>query len=250
LERLVVSRFAGRVALVTGGGSGIGRACASRLAQEGAVVVVCDLDEASAATTVASLEGQGHLAVRTDVTSESEVDELAQQLRATVGTLHIAVNNAGRSGPRAPVADTALADWRSVMSLNLDGVFLCMRAELGLMGRGASIVNVASVMGAVGNPYSAAYTASKHAVVGLTRAAAWEYADHGVRINAVGPGFTETPLLSAETQARRGELEDRHALGRFAEPEEIAASVAFLASDDSSFVNGAFVPVDGGYTAR
>lgn len=245
-----MKRLDGKAALVTGGGSGIGRACAFRLAAEGATVAVCDIDEVAAVQVVSLLEGAGHFAMRTDVASEEEVAVLGQHLVERMGRLDIAVNNAGRTGPREPIATTSFADWRAVMSLNLDGVFLCLRAELGLMRRGGSIVTIASVMGVVGNARSAAYTASKHGVVGLTRAAAWEYAEHGVRVNAVGPGFTDTPMLSADTLGRREDLEAMHALGRFADADEIAATVAFLASDDASFINGVFLPVDGGFTAR
>lgn len=240
------------VALITGGGSGIGLACARHLARRGWSVVAADLDR-GAADTVAEELGEGHLGLQVDVTDENQVDPLVARVVDHFGRIDGAVNSAGVLGGRLALAETPVDEWRRVMAVNADGVFLSMRAEINAMratGMGGAIVNVASIMGVVGSPLAAPYVASKHAVVGMTRAAAWECAENGIRINAVGPGYTDTPLLARPIAERSAELAARHAFNRVAEPEEIASAIWFLLSEDSRFITGAFLPVDGGYTAR
>ncbi len=240
------------VALVTGGASGIGLACARHLARRGWTVVVADLDRGAVDATAAQL-GDGHLGLEVDVTDGSQVDRLVAGVVDRFGRIDGAVNSAGVLGARLALAETPVDEWRRVMAVNADGVFLSLRAEINAMRaaeiRGA-IVNVASIMGVVGSPLAAAYVASKHAVVGMTKAAAWEYAGDGIRINAVGPGYTDTPLLAHPMAERSAELAARHAFNRVAEPEEIASAIWFLLSEEARFITGAFLPVDGGFTAR
>ena len=178
------------VALVTGGASGIGLACARHLARRGWSVVAADRDREAVDAAVAQL-GDGHLGLQVDVTDEDQVGHAVARVVDQFGRIDGAVNSAGVLGARLALAETPVDEWRRVMAVNADGVFLSMRAEINAMratGMGGAIVNVASIMGVVGSPLAAAYVASKHAVVGMTRAAAWEYAEHGIRINAFGPG--------------------------------------------------------------
>lgn len=244
-----------RVSVVTGAGSGIGAACALNLAEQGAIVVLLDQDGTSAQARAADIVASGGIAhsVVLDVADETAVDTSFQEIVDTFGRIDIAVNNAGISVPPASVALQSTSDWRKVMAVNLDGVFFCMRAQLRAMLAvgGGVITNVGSILSVVAAPSgSCAYVASKHAVVGLSRSAAASHAVDGIRVNAVGPGYVETPMvrnaLDPEALAQRALLQP---IGRLGRPEEIAALIGWLSSDAASFVTGAFYAIDGGYTA-
>ncbi len=241
----------GKAALVTGAGAGIGEACARRLAAGGARVAVVDRDEPAAERVAGELRGA--IAIHADVSDPAAVDAMVATVAEQFGRLDVAVNNAGIGGTRAPLAEQTPESWREVISVNLDGVFYCIRAEIPVMLRtgGGAIVNTASVLGYTGFEGSAHYVAAKHGVIGLTQNTAIEYATQGIRINAVAPGFIATPLLkanmNAEEQAAIGALHPQNRLG---EPEEVAEAVAWLVSDAASFVNGSVYAVDGAYLAR
>ena len=246
---------ADRVALVTGAGSGIGRAIALGLAAEGARVVVSDLDEAGGAETVAAIEKSGGTAifVRADVSKPEEGEALVGSAVKDFGALHVAVNNAGIGGPTAPAGDYPIDGWDRVIAINLSGVFYGMRHQIPALldSGGGSIVNVASILGQVGFPSSSAYVAAKHGVVGLTRSAALEYAARGVRVNAVGPAFINTPLIEKNmTPEARAGLVAKHPIGRLGESEEVAELVVWLSSEKASFVTGSYYAIDGGYLAQ
>jgi NAD(P)-dependent dehydrogenase (short-subunit alcohol dehydrogenase family) len=244
----------GRAAIVTGGGSGIGRAVARTLARGGAAVLVVDVvaDAAERVTTEITAAGGTARAFTADVSDPAAVAAMVTAA-GELGPLRIAVNNAGIAGGSQPVAEVPLDDWRRVIEVNLDSVFYCIRAEVPAMiaAGGGSIVNMASVLGGVGFANAAAYVSAKHGVVGLTKVAALEYAAAGVRVNAVGPGFITTPLLEANLGPEEITfLDAQHALGRMGGPDEVASLVAYLAGDASSFVTGSYHLVDGGYAAR
>lgn len=237
-----MGRFDGRVALVTGAAQGIGRACSDALEREGARVVRTDVQP-----------GDDLLAC--DVTDEAHVAETVARVEREHGRLDLAVNSAGIEGAIARTVDAPADDFARVIDINLRGVFLCLQSEIAAMLRagGGSIVNIASVAGLAGWHGAAAYSASKHGVVGLTRTAALEYARKGVRVNAVCPAVTHTPMYE-RMLAQNPRLAERtiaaNPMGRVARPEEVAAAVLWLLGDDASFVNGVALPVDGGLLAQ
>ena len=240
----------GRVALVTGGGSGIGAGCARRLAADAATVVIADFDQ-SAAERVAAEIGDAASAVPVDVRDPAAVDQLVADVVSAHGRLDIALNIAGIGGASALPADYPIDSWRDVVDVNLSGVFYSLRAEVEAMlrGGGGSIINMASIYGLVGMPVNIAYTAAKHGVVGITRAAALAYAQQGIRINAVAPAVIETPLLLKSPEELSAQIVATHPIGRIGQIHEVAELVAFLASDRSSFCTGGVYPVDGAFTA-
>ena len=247
-------QLAGKTALVTGAGSGIGRAVALAFAREGANLVLCDRDQAACEQTLAQVRatvpGARGLARQADVTRIQDHEALVAEACAEFGGLDVACNNAGIAGELHPVAELTEAQWRQVLDVNLTGVFLGMHCQIPRMaGRGGSIVNIGSILSQVGWATAAAYVASKHGVLGLTRTAAIEYASQDVRINAIGPGFIRTPMIG-DDPARLAQLATLHPMGRLGEPEEVADLVAYLASPRARLVNGAYFAADGGFLAQ
>jgi NAD(P)-dependent dehydrogenase (short-subunit alcohol dehydrogenase family) len=245
----------GKTAIVTGGVSGIGLAVAEMLAASGAAISVWDLKQEAVDATTEALRGKGvkAIGIALDVTDEAAVEAAVARTVTELGSVDIAVNNAGIAGPAAISGDYPVDGWRKVIDVNLTSVFLCQRAQIQAMrkaGNGGSIINMASILGQVGYAGSVAYAAAKHGVVGLTQTAAWEHASDQIRINAVGPGFISTPLLEQMDPKVRATLEGRHALKRLGTPEEVAALVAWLASDAASFATGTYYAIDGGYLAQ
>ena len=247
--------FSAKVALVTGGSFGIGRATAIAFANQGAKVVVADWVEDH--TTVHEIKNNGGSAifVKCDVSDETQVKALIDQTVKTYGRLDYAYNNAGIEGINARTSDCSTENWDRTININLKGVWLCMKYELQqmlLQGSG-SIVNCASIAGLVGFQALPAYVASKHGVIGLTKAAAMEYVKLGIRVNAVCPGVIKTPMVDRVTgkdKAVEKMFEDMEPIGRMGQPEEVANAVTWLCSDASSFVTGIAMPVDGGWVAQ
>lgn len=243
-----------KVALITGAGSGIGASTASLFAEEGARLILTDLNEMAGKEVAEKIKSSGgevfFLKADTSVPEDSEKSvELALQ---KFGKLDIAVNNAGVGGAQAPVGEYEIEDWNKIISINLSGVFYGMRYQIPTMlktGKG-SIVNVASILGNVGYPKSAAYVAAKHGVVGLTKSAAIEYSSFGIRVNSVGPAFIRTALLNGLDKEILDQLANLHPIGRLGMPEEVAQLFLWLAGERSSFATGAYYPIDGGYLAQ
>lgn len=252
-----MGEFSNDVAVVTGGSTGIGRETALAFADRGASVVIGDVNVDGAEETVDTIEAAGGeaMAVETDVTGTADVEAMVEAAVDSFGGLDYAFNNAGIGGGETPTADIPEEDWTAVLDVNLRGVFRCVQAELpALLDEGGVIVNNASVLGRVGFENAAAYTAAKHGVLGLTKVAAMEYAGEDVRVNAVCPGFIETPMLErggiTSDEEMRAQVEALHPVGRLGEPDEIAEAVVWLCSGDASFVTGTALNVDGGYLAR
>ena len=247
--------FAGKVALVTGAGSGIGAAIARQLALGGAKVILGDIDLNHAEDVAGEIRAAGGAATgaQVNVANAGEVEALVELARRSYGGLHLAVNNAGIGGPAAPLAEYPLNDWQHVLDVNLNGVFYGMRAEIPaiLAAGGGAIVNMASILGTLGFARSSAYVTAKHGMVGLTKTAALEYAKQGIRINSVGPGFIDTPLLSGNLDtAALDYITGLHPIGRLGKAEEVAALTCFLLSEAASFITGSYHLVDGGYSAQ
>jgi NAD(P)-dependent dehydrogenase (short-subunit alcohol dehydrogenase family) len=248
--------FSGKTALVTGGASGIGRAVATQLAQEGASVVVADLREDAAQAVVDELTAAGGtaLAIGVDVTDPAAVKASVQKAVDAYGALHLAVNNAGIGGPQGPLADYDDADgfaaYHRLMGVNLHSVYYGLRYEIPeiLRAGGGAIVNMSSILGLVAEPSAAPYTTAKHGVAGMTKAAGAAYAAQGIRINSVHPGYIDTPLLAEMPPEYKQVLISKHPAGRLGTAEEVANLVLFLLSDKAGFINGTQHVVDGGYT--
>jgi NAD(P)-dependent dehydrogenase (short-subunit alcohol dehydrogenase family) len=252
-----MSAFKDKVALITGAGAGIGRAAALEFAHRGAKVVVADVTTQGNATVEQIEKMHGHaIFVQVDVSQPAGVQDLIHETMQTYGRLDFAFNNAGIEGASASVADMAVADWHRVIEVNLSGVFYSMKYELPaiLKSGGGAIVNMSSILGQVGFTNASAYTASKHGVIGLTKAAALEYSAQGIRVNAVCPAFIATPMLEragiTSDPAVRASMEAMHPIGRLGEAEEVAKVVTWLCSPDASFVTGEAILIDGAYTAR
>lgn len=242
-----------RVAFVTGGGSGIGAATSLMFASQGVKVAVVDVNHEDAEGISQRIERLGGeaIAIAADISKPEQVQSAVLKTVEKFHRLDIAVNNAGIGGDQAETSDLAVDSWRRVNSINLDGVFYCMKYEIPemLKNGGGSIINISSILGQVGFARASAYVAAKHGVVGLTQAAAIEYGPRKIRVNAVGPGFIRTPILSGLSEEMLKSMAQLHALKRIGEPDEVAALITFLGSSEASFITGSYYAVDGGYLA-
>jgi len=246
-------RLEGKVAIITGGTFGIGESTALLFAKEGAKVVIAARNAEKGESVVSQIKEQGGDAifVKTDVANEQDVQNLVKETVDTFGKLDVLFANAG-VGAGGDIHETTMEDWNRLISIDLTGVFLCSKFAIPAMIKngGGSIINCASILGHVGHPSVSAYAAAKGGVVNMTRSAAVTYASKGIRVNAVCPGYIDTPMTSGLSEEMKKYLITKHPIGRLGTPEEIATAVLFLASDDSSFVTGANLLVDGGYTAQ
>ncbi|WP_077624182.1 SDR family NAD(P)-dependent oxidoreductase [Sediminibacillus massiliensis] len=246
-------RLKGKKAIVTGGVSGIGEFTVREMVKEGASVLIADINDQLGEELAAELNGEETKVVfqHVDVSKETDIEAMVEKAEKEFGQLDIIFSNAG-IGALSPSAELSYEDWQKVISINLDGVFLCAKHAIKAMQKtgGGSVVNCSSILGNVGQAQTAAYTAAKGGVTNLTRALAVEYAKENIRVNAVCPGYIDTPLLEQLDEEMRNQLISLHPIGRLGKPEEIAKAVVFLASEDASFVTGANLLVDGGYTAQ
>lgn len=251
-----MKRFENKVAFITGGTSGIGKAAAILIAREGAKVVVADIHENPEALEEIRKEGTEVKFIQCNVAKHEEVERAVAETVATFGSLDIALNNAGITDRRmSPIHEKSLEEWQNVQDINLGGVFYSMKHQIAQMRKqatGGSIVNIGSTMTQVAMAGIASYVSSKHAVFGLTKTAAIENATNNIRVNAIGPGYIATPLLLAgiPDEQTRKYMESLHPMNRLGEAEEVAKAFLFLASDDASFITGAYLPVDGGFLIR
>jgi NAD(P)-dependent dehydrogenase (short-subunit alcohol dehydrogenase family) len=248
--------FKGKVAAVTGASSGIGKSVSELYAREGAAVVLSDINQELGEKTTEEIRQAGGEAifVRADVSKPSDCENMVKAALDKYGRLDFACNNAGIGGDQNPTADYSIEAWEKAISVNLSGVFYCMKYEIPAMLKsgGGSIINMASILGRVGFAGAVGYVAAKHGVLGLTKNAAMEYAPHGIRVNVIGPGFISTPLIQEleENPEVNNMLISLHPIGRLGKPEEVAELVVWLSSEKASFVTGAYIPVDGGYLTR
>lgn len=248
--------YMGKVALVTGGGSGIGRATAAIMANCGASIVIADFDNAAGQAMVDELKKAGHQAlfIKVDVADINSVESMIEKTQQTFGRLDCLVNCAGISGPVAAVTDYPLEDWHRVININLNGTFYAIRCAIPLMLKsgGGAIVTMSSIFGSIAGGNIAAYVASKHAVLGLTKAVAQEFGSQGIRINAVAPGVIETAMTEDALQQQEfvTSFLERTPVGRFGQANEVANFISFLCSDQAGFITGTYYPIDGGYLSH
>ena len=244
----------GKTVIITGGASGIGAATVRLFANAGANVVVSDIDTQNGKKLVEEIRSTKGIAsfFKTDVSKPEEMEALVDFAVKTYGKIDIAVNNAGIGGEQNSIADMSVEGWQKVISINLNSLFYGLKYQISAMLKsgGGSIVNITSILGAVGFAGSAGYSAAKHGIIGLTQTAALEYSSKNIRINAVGPGFIETPLLSALGAEMKAQLVAMHPIGRLGKSEEVAELILWLGSEKSSFVTGSYYPVDGGYLSQ
>jgi NAD(P)-dependent dehydrogenase (short-subunit alcohol dehydrogenase family) len=243
-----------KTALVTGAASGIGKATALLFAKEGTSVIISDLQEAAGEAVAADIRSAGGKSAffKADVSVPEQMESLVNFSVTTFGRLDMAVNNAGISGEMNAAADMSIEGWNKVIAVNLNSVFYGMKYQLQAMLKtgGGSIVNVGSILSSVGFAGAAGYTAAKHGIIGLTQTAAVEYAAQNIRINTVGPGFIDTPLLGSLSEEMKKQVITLHPVGRLGKSAEVAELIVWLASDKAAFVTGSYYPVDGGYLAR
>ncbi len=254
----MAANFSGKAVLITGGSTGIGRATALAFAKAGAKVAIADVNEAAANEVVQAIRNLQAEAIfiKTDVSQSADVQNMVKTVIGTFGRLDCAFNNAGVSGDQLPIHETSEELWQRVININLTGVWLCLKYEITAMlqaGYGGAIVNTSSVLGLVGTQALSPYVAAKHGVVGLSKEAAITYGKHGIRVNAINPGYIRTPMTTENPgvpNERLLKLSAYEPIGRMAEPEEVANAVLFLCSDEASFITGTTLAIDGGYTAH
>ncbi|RNL56044.1 SDR family NAD(P)-dependent oxidoreductase [Pedobacter jejuensis] len=244
----------GKTVIITGGASGIGKATAVLFAEAGANVIISDIDKLQGDLFVKEIISKGGIAsfYQTDVAIPEQMEALVEYAINTYGKLDIAVNNAGIGGEQNNVTNMSLEGWQKIISVNLNSVFYGMKYQIAAMLKngGGSVVNISSILGAVGFAGSAGYSAAKHGIIGLTQTAALEYSSQNIRVNAVGPGFIDTPLLNALDAEMKNQLISMHPIGRLGKSAEVAELIFWLGSEKASFVTGSYYPIDGGYLSK